>query len=150
MMAAGAAHVIEGNACVVVPLTSMVCTEYPGPTELRALSVRVNEPLRLPGADGVKLMGKVQEAPGASVPADVELALTRGHVPALLLSSEKFAAMLGLLPVAGTGKLRVALPMFSTVTVFGLSELVVPMPVVAKLKLGGSAKSSFETLPAAI
>ena len=107
------------------------------------MSVRFSEPLRLPSADGVKLIGKLQEAAAASVTGDVELALTSGQVPAVLLSNEKFAATLGLFPVAGTGKLRTAFPTFSTVRVFGLSELVVPIPVLAKLRLGGSAKSSF-------
>ena len=50
--------------------------------------------------------------------------------------------MLGLFPLIGTGKLSAALPMFSTVTLCGLSLLVEPQGVAAKLRLGGSQKSS--------
>ncbi len=51
--------------------------------------------------------------------------------------------MLGLFPLPGIGKFSTALPMFSTVTVCGLSLLVEPGAVNAKFRLGGSAKSSF-------
>src|SRR5258705_13766440 len=59
------------------------------------------------------------------------------------LSRVKFAAILGLLPVEGIGKAIAALPMFSTVTVCGLSVLNEPTGVPAKVRLGGSAKSTF-------
>jgi len=58
----------------------------------------------------------------------------------------KFADILGLLLLDGTGKLNGALPMFSIVTVCWLSVLVEPKAVLAKLRLGASAKSSFKTL----
>jgi hypothetical protein len=51
--------------------------------------------------------------------------------------------MLGLFPLEGTEKLNAVLPLFSTVTVCGLSLLVEPGAVGAKLRLGESAKSSF-------
>jgi hypothetical protein len=53
--------------------------------------------------------------------------------------------MLGFSPLPGTGKFSAALPAFSTVTVCGLSLLVEPITVGAKLRIGGSAKSSFNT-----
>jgi hypothetical protein len=99
----------------------------------------------VPAAVGVKLMGSWQDAPAASVPVVEEALLRSGQAEAPLLLKEKFAAMLGLLPVDGIGKVNVALPMFSTVTVWGLSVLVEPTTVLAKLRLGGSAKSSFST-----
>jgi hypothetical protein len=65
--------------------------------------------------------------------------LTSGQAEATLLFSVKFAAMLGLLPLPGTGKLSPALPTFSSITVCGLSLLVDPGAVLVKLSLGGSA-----------
>jgi len=55
------------------------------------------------------------------------------------LSQAKFAATLGLVPVPGSGKVSVALPMLVIVTVCGLSLLVAPIAVEAKLRAGGSA-----------
>jgi hypothetical protein len=94
---------------------------------------------------GEKLMGSWQDAPAIRVLAVEEPALTKGQAEAPLLFSVKFAAMLGSFPVEGIGKLSAALPTFSTVTVCGLSALVEPTAVVAKLRLGASAKSSFNT-----
>ncbi len=51
--------------------------------------------------------------------------------------------MLGLFPLPGIGKFSAALPTFSIVTVCGLSLLVEPGAVNAKLRLGGSTRSSF-------
>jgi hypothetical protein len=92
-------------------------------------------------------MDNRQVCPAASVPAAEEPALTCVHEDALLVFSVKFVVMLGLFPLDGTGKLNAALPMFSTVTVFGLSLLVEPADVLAKLKLGGLAKFTLYTLP---
>ena len=90
-------------------------------------------------------MGKRQEAPAASVPAVDELVVKRGQADVTALSKTKLSEMLGLFPVVGTGKLRVALPSFSTVTVRGLSVLVAPTAVPENARLGISAKSSFFT-----
>ncbi len=118
----------------------MVCEV--GAAAFRLLSVRTSEPLREPAAVGTKLMGNWQNAPGASVPAAEEPLLISGQADAAPVLSVKFAVMLGLLPLDGIGKLNAALPTFSTVTVFGLSVLVAPTAVLAKVRLGGSAKSS--------
>jgi hypothetical protein len=66
-----------------------------------------------------------------------------GQDCAPVLPSVKFAEIAGLLPLLGTGRFRVAFPTFSTVIVCGLSLLVEPGVVLAKFKIGGSAKSSF-------
>ena len=100
------------------------------------------EPLRVPAVVGTKLMGNRQEAPAASDPAVEELALTSGHAVAPLLARVKFAAMFGLFPVEGMGKFSIALPIFLTVTVRGLSLLAEPTCVEAKVRDGGSAKSN--------
>ena len=63
----------------------------------------------------------------------------------LALSYWKPLAMLGLLPEVDGGMVNGILPMLDIVTVCGLSVLVAPTLVVAKLKLGGAAKSSFNT-----
>jgi hypothetical protein len=123
---------------------------YPGAAVLSALSVNTNEPLRLPAVVGVKLMDNRQGLPATSVPVVEAPALISGHEDTPLLFSVKFAEIFGLFPLLKTGKFSAALPMFSKVTDWGLSLLVEPMTVAAKLKLGGSAKSSLNTrlLPA--
>ena len=127
-----------GVPWVDVPLNAMLCV-----AEIFKLSsVRTSEPLSEPTDTGVKPMGNSQEAPAASDPSVVEVELTTGQS---VVSLVKFGAMLGLLPAAGTGNVSVALPAFSTVTVCGLSPLVVPIGVEAKVKLGASTKSSFST-----
>lgn len=47
--------------------------------------------------------------------------------------------------MVGSAKVSAALPSFATSTVCGLSVLVLPTFVVAKLRLEGSLKSSFFT-----
>ena len=84
-------------------------------------------------------MGKEQDAPAASVPGAEEPLLSSGQAEAPLSFNVKFAAMLGLLPVDGIGKVNVALPLFSIVTVCGLSVLVEPTSVLAKVRLVVSA-----------
>jgi hypothetical protein len=83
------------------------------------LSVNIREPIKIPGDRGEKLIGKTQEAPAARVSGADELELTSGQVPASVLSRVKFAVMLGLSPVEGTGRVKVALPMFVNVTSCG-------------------------------
>lgn len=107
------------------------------------LSVSTSEPLRSPSVVGAKLIKSWQDAPAASEPGSEEPALTIGQGEAPLSLKVKFAGMLGLLPVDGTGKLNAALPMLVMVTACGLSALIVPKAVLAKARLGGPAKFSF-------
>ena len=79
------------------------------------------------------------KARAASVPA-VELAVTSGHADSALLLRRKSAEMLGLFPLLGAGNVSGALPMFCTVTICGLSLLVEPAGVAAKLSEGGVAR----------
>jgi hypothetical protein len=89
-------------------------------------------------------MGNWQDAPAARDPAEEPAAMI-GHVVAPPPVIVKFVAMVGLLPGEGTGKVNGALPKFSTVMVCGLSGLVEPTGVEAKVRLGASARSSFKT-----
>ncbi len=130
---------------VPMPLSRMLCAVYPGAAALSALSVNTRVPLKAPAAEGAKLMGNRQDCPAASVPAVEEPALTSGQADAPLLLRVKFAGMFGFVPLLGIVKFSAALPTFSTVTVCGLSLLVARGAVSAKLRLGGSAKSSFNT-----
>ncbi len=123
----------------------MLCVAYPGAAALSALSIKVSKPLNAPAAVGAKLIGNRQDWPAASIPAVEEPTLTSGQANAPLLLRVKFVAIFGLLPLPGIGKFIAALPMFSTVTVCGLSLLVEPGAVNAKFRLGRSAKSSFNT-----
>jgi len=77
--------------------------------------------------------------------AAVSVAPILGQV--VKLPNVKLVERLAFVPVLGTGKVIAALPAFSTVTVCGLSELVVPACVEAKLSAGGSTKSSFTIDP---
>ena len=132
---------VRGTLCVVVVAVS-------------ELSVAVSEPEMLPPTVGVKLMNSLH-VPGASVPAPPPEA-TCGQVEVPL--SVKFVEMLGLVPMLGAGKVRLALPTFCSSTVWGLSLLVAPATVVAKARLGGVAsgiwftvwlyESTTKTLPA--
>jgi len=140
----GVGDVSIAGTPVPVPLKEMLCV---APLTLRALSVKTSDPLSEPAAVGEKLVGRRQDSPAAKVPDEEELELTKGQAEVTLLLSVKLVAMLGLSPVAGTGKLSGALPILCTVTVCGLSLLVAPTAVVAKVKLGGLAKSSFTTWP---
>src|ERR1700728_1179387 len=60
-----------------------------------------------------------------------------GQADAPLLSSVKFAEILGLLPVLGIGNVNGALPMFCNCAVCGLSLLVDPAGVLTKLNAEG-------------
>jgi hypothetical protein len=125
-----------------VPLNGMLCVD---PLILRALSVKTSGPLSEPTTVGEKLMGSRQDSPAAKAPGEEELELIRVQAEATLLLSVKFVEMLGLFPVDGMGKDRAALPSLTSVIVCGLSLLVEPTAVWAKVRLGGSAKSSFNT-----
>ncbi len=124
---------------IPVPLSVTVCGLLP------ALSVSTNEPLIAPPEVGRNPIDNRQDWPVASVPAAEEPELTSVHEDAPLVSRVKFAEILGLFPLPGIGKLSTALPTFSTVTVCGLSLLVAPGTVNAKVRLGGSERSSFNT-----
>jgi hypothetical protein len=108
---------------VAWPFSLMICVE---PATPRWLSVRVRVPLSTPPCVGTKLMRRVQLAPGASEvePPEAEQVEVGERV--------KPAVMAGV-PV----KVRGVLPLLMTVTVFGLSELVLPTAVDAKIKEGG-------------
>jgi hypothetical protein len=112
---------------------------------LRLLSVRTSEPLRLPAAVGVKLIGSVQDASIANVPAELDVLPINGQAVDPLLFNVKLVEMLGSFPLDGTGKVSAAFPRFHRVTVCGLSLLVVPAGVEAKLRVGGSDTSTFNT-----
>jgi hypothetical protein len=111
------------------------------PLALRLLSVRTSDPPMPPLDVGTKLMGRAHDVPCASVPGDPAPLLTSGQAVVPLLSSVKFAEMLGLFPLRGAGKFRSALPLLAIVTVCGLSELVEPTSVEAKLNDGGLLRS---------
>ena len=84
----------------------------------------------------------MQEVPAARVAAlDEVVSCGQVELPPMV----KPDAMVGFRPEVGTGKVSVALPLFVTVTVCGLSELMEPTAVLKKLSAGGSAKSSFST-----
>ena len=120
-------------AAVPAPFNKIVCV---APATFRLLSVATSLPLSGPSASGVKLIEPVQDAPAASVAA-LEPVVSCGQVePAPIV---KPAVMLGLLPLPGTAKVRLALPALIIATVCGLSALVEPTGVVAKVRLGGSA-----------
>ena len=128
-----------GVSWVPVPPKEILCEVYPGAGALKFESVNTSDPLKLPVAVGAKLIDNAQEAPAASVPGPEELLFMRGQVFGALSDTVKFVVMLGLLPVAGIGKDRSALPTFSSVTVCGLSVLVKLTGVLAKVRSGGSA-----------
>ena len=83
----------------------------------------------------------MQDAPAASVPADEAVLPINGQAVPPVLFNVKFVDMLGLLPLDGIENVKVEFPLFQSVTVCGLSLLVEPTAVVAKARLGGSAKS---------
>ena len=97
----------------------------------------------LPVGVGTKSNAMVQLAPGASSKAADELGVVCWQVEEA--SQSKLTGTLGLVPIAGNGNMRGALPSLLTSTVFGLSALVAPMAVAAKGTLGGWVKSSFNT-----
>src|ERR1039458_10085693 len=83
-----------GTGAVAVPPRAMVCVAL---VAFRLLSVRTSEPLTAPLVVpvGAKLMGRVQLAPDASVPAAELLVVSNGQADPPLLLSVKLAAMLG-------------------------------------------------------
>ena len=104
-----------------VPLRETLCV-VPG-LAFRLVSVMTSWPVVAPAAVGPNSMLLVQLAPAARVPGFMEVvAESSGQVDDA--PRRKPAAMLGFKPVAGTGKLRSALPMFCRVTDCG--RLVAP------------------------
>src|SRR5258707_7388557 len=99
----------------------------------------------VPLALGTKLIESSQETPAANVPAVEDPASTTGHADDALLFRTKLCEMFGLFSLLSEGNVRLLFPTFSRVTVFGLSALVAPGAVVAKFRLGASAKSSLNT-----
>jgi hypothetical protein len=100
----------------------------------RLLSVSARDPLRLPAAVGAKLIDRVQDAPTASVPADEAVLPTNGQAVPPELFKVKLDEILGLFPLDGMENANGVVPLFQMVTVCGLSLLVEPTAVVAKLK----------------
>jgi hypothetical protein len=100
----------------------------------------------LPADVGVKLMGRVQGVPSASDPAELAELDINGQADDPTLFNVKLAAMLGLFPLDGIGKVSAALPRFHTVTVCGLSLLVEPTSVNTKLRAGGFDTFNSNTL----
>ena len=112
-----------------IPLRGIDWLEF---ATLRLLSVVTREPVMGPDTVGMKLTLSVQLAPAASDPG---LKVSCGQVELGLRL--KLAEMLGLVPVAGTVNRSGEVPLFATVTVCGLSELVAPTAVEAKERVGG-------------
>jgi hypothetical protein len=139
-----AERVTEGTEVVPVPvpLSAMLCVAY-GLVALRELSVSTNVPLIEPKVAGVKLTTYSQELPLASEAA-LDALLSVGQV--VELPRLKFEEMLALFPELGVGKFRVAFPMLSTTTNRGLSLLVEPVWVFAKLRLGNAERLTLRTL----
>jgi len=96
------------------------------------LSVTIRDPLIVPAAVGEKPIGREQDPPTASVPANEAVLPINGQAVPPVLLKVKFVAMLGLFPVVGIGKVSAELPLFDSVTICGLSLLVKPTFVVAK------------------
>jgi hypothetical protein len=96
--------------------------------------VTTNDPLIVPAAVGAKLIGSVQDAPVASVPVDEAVLPINGQAVPPVLFKVKFAAILGLFPLVGIGSDSAVFPLFHNVTVWGLSLLVEPTAVDAKLR----------------
>ena len=92
--------------------------------------MKVSAPEIAPEDVGVKLTRYVQDAPGASSTGFDEV-LRTGHV--LPLPIVKPAEIDGLLPPLGVANVSGYNPTFCTVSVCGLSELVCPTTVFAKL-----------------
>ena len=140
-MGAGVAQVIVGvvggggpTEPIPVPFNVMLCV---ADDALSELSVRVSVSLRVPVVVGKKSMLRLQLAFAASEKLDVQ----SGGVP-LPVARVKSAGRVR----PGATAVSAALPKFSTVTVCGLSLLVEPTFVEAKLNDGGApAKSSFST-----
>jgi hypothetical protein len=127
---------------VPVPLSEIVWITL---GTFRLLSVSARDPLMLADDVGTKLIGRVQDAPAASVPADEAVLPINGQAVPSELFKVKLVEMLGLFPLDGIGNVSGALPLFDNVKVCGLSLLVVPTTADAKLRLGASAKSNFTT-----
>ena len=111
------------------------------------MSVSTSDPPKVPASVGAKLIGNWHEAPAASVPGNDAVEATSGQAVPAVLFRVKFSAMLGLLPEPGTGKASAALPMFESVTVCGLSVLMDPTLVGAKVNAGGAATVIMDSTP---
>jgi hypothetical protein len=129
---------------VPVPFRLMVWTD---PPTFNALSVSLTVPLILPVVAGVKLIGSVHVVAAGRVAMLSEVEVNSGHAIPPVLFMLKLAEILGFVPVAGIGNVNAAFPIFENRTVFGLSLLVEPTLVEAKVKLGPVPSAIFSTLP---
>ena len=125
---------------VAVPLSEIVWVTL---VPFRLLSVSIRDPMRLPAAVGAKLIDRVQDAPAASVPADEAVLPINGQAVPPELFKVKFVEILGLFPLDGMENANGVVPLFESVTVWGLSLLVEPTVVALKVRFGASAKSIF-------
>ena len=121
------------EAPVPVPLSLMICVE---PGAFNVLSVTVSVPLTTPLTVGVKLTINVHLAPTARV----RLWEEPGGTGQVELGLKVKPAVIGAV-LPGALKVNGELPLFTIVTVCGLSALVLPTAVEAKLSVGASATS---------
>jgi hypothetical protein len=126
----GGVNVIVCDVEVAVPPSKIVCVTL---DPFMLLSVTTSDPLIVPAAVGAKLIGSVQDAPTASVPADEAVLPINGQAVPPVLFRVKFAAILGLFPLVGIGSVSAIFPLFHSDTVCGLSLLVELTAVDAKL-----------------
>ena len=117
---------------VPVPLRLIDCVD---PDPLRLLSVVTKEPAMDPDCVGRKLRISLQIEPATSELVLDAVELSCGQLELALRL--KLAVTFGLFPVAGIEKMSGALPLFATVKVLGLSELVTPTAAEAKVRVGG-------------
>lgn len=105
----------DNETCAVakpVPPSDIVCV---APATFRLLSAKTALPEMLPAASGLKSKAMVQLVPPYSSKDSPELAVVCRQVEEA--SHRKLPDTLGLEPVVGRGKFRMALPILLTVTV---------------------------------
>src|SRR5580658_9798743 len=110
----------------------MLWIAYCGAPAFSAVSVTTIAELNVPAEVGAKLRDNRHDWSAPSEPAGDPLPITGHAVPPL--AKLKLTGTEGLLPLPGAGNERGALPMFSSVIVWGLSLLVDPGAVEAKLR----------------
>jgi len=115
------------------------------------LSSIVNVPVLAPSVCGVKLTGNTQDAPAASAPAEVPAAINGQSGVTPLASVKPVPVRLALFPEGGTSIASAKLPSFETLTICGLSPLVLFTMVFSKLTLlAPTATSRMRLEPSAI
>jgi hypothetical protein len=120
----------SGTVRIAVPFSGMVWVAL---SAFRLLSVMVKVPLASLVDTGVYEMNSVQLDPAGTDVFDVHVELEPRLKPWVIV---------GLLPLASRSG---SLPLFPSVTVLGLSELVVPTTVESKVTVGGVCAESSQT-----